>query len=65
VYTTTITFNKKTYKIGIRTNGQGYDLEIKTKSRLSGNEYQKLKKYLEDEGYVDAARSWFGNNSIC
>jgi hypothetical protein len=65
MYTTKITLNKKKFTVGIILNGQGYDLEIETKSPLSGNEFQVLKRYLEDEGYIDAARSWFGDNSIC
>lgn len=65
MYATDITFNKKKYKIKIRTRGQGYDLEIETKGRLSGDTYQKLRQYLEAEGYIDEARSWFSSNSIC
>lgn len=65
MYTTDITFNRKKYRITIITKGQGYDLEIETKGRLSGDLYQKLKQYLEAEGYIEDARSWFATNSIC
>lgn len=62
--TTDITFNRKKFKVKIITKGQGYDLEIETKGRLSGDLYQKLKSYLESEGYIEEARSWFVDNSI-
>lgn len=58
MYYTCITLNRKKYDVTIYPKGQGYDLEIKTKGRFSGNQYQQLKKYLEDEGYIEEARSW-------
>ena len=64
MYTTDITFNRKKYRIKIITKGQGYDLEIETSGRLSGDLYQKLKAYLEAEGYIEQARSWFVDSSI-
>jgi len=35
-----------------------YDLEIETKHSLSGDDFTALKQYLEEEGYVEAAREW-------
>ena len=65
MYTTDITFNRKKYRVTIIPKGQGYDLEIETRARLSGDLYQKLKQYLEAEGYIEDAHSWFASNSIC
>lgn len=36
-------------------NGYHYDLEIRTSEKISGQEFQKIKMYLEDEGYIDEA----------
>ena len=62
-----ITFNKKKFTIKIVINRideedekrYHYNLEIMTKEQLSGNEFQKLRKYLEDEGYIDAAIEYY------
>jgi len=40
-------------------DGYHYDLELRTKEKISGDEFQKLKKYLEVEGYVDAAIDYY------
>ncbi len=37
--------------------GYHYNIELRTTERISGDEFQKLRKYLEDEGYVDEAES--------
>ena len=60
-YFTEITFANKKIKVFIHINktkdeeGYHYDVELQTKEAISGDEFQKLKKYLEDEGYIDAA----------
>lgn len=51
-----IKFNGRVFKVRIRPYGKKYDLDIETKGRLSGDDFQQLKKYLEDEGYIDAVR---------
>ena len=35
--------------------GYHYDLEIRTPEKISGSQFQKIKTYLEDEGYIDEA----------
>jgi hypothetical protein len=61
-----IIFNKKDFTIFIKINEISnspdeyhYDLELVTKERISGDELQKLRKYLEDEGYIDAAIEYY------
>lgn len=55
----TLRFNGKKISVLFKINkprdeqGYHYDMEIKTTEKLSGNEFQKLRKYLEDEGYLD------------
>jgi hypothetical protein len=59
MYTANIKFNKKHFTVTILPKANNkYDMEIVTKSGFSGNEYMALKKYLEEEGYVEAARKW-------
>lgn len=69
-YKTNLTFNKKQFTIFVKINqiendddGYHYDLEIRTKEKLSGDEFQKLKKYLEDEGYIDQAIEYYETNN--
>jgi hypothetical protein len=56
-----IIFNKKKFKILITVNkpkdeeGYHYNLEMLASEKISGNEFQKLRRYLEDEGYIDEA----------
>ena len=63
VYNKKITFNNKQIEVIILINkpknrqGYHYNIELITNERISGNEFQKLRKYLEDEGYVDEAES--------
>lgn len=61
-----ISFNKKSFTIFIKINNTDvsdgayhYDMEIRTKEKISGDEYQKLKKYIEDEGYIDSAIEYY------
>ena len=54
-----INFNGKSISVLFKINkpkdehGYHYDMEIRTDEKMSGNEFQKLRKYLEDEGYID------------
>ena len=63
VYNKKITFNGKQIRVMISVNkpkdeeGYHYNIELRTTERISGDEFQKLRKYLEDEGYVDDAES--------
>jgi len=56
-----INFNNKVFRVLVTINkpkdenGYHYNLEIQTKEKLSGDEFQKLRNYLEQEGYVDEA----------
>jgi hypothetical protein len=40
--------------------GEGFDIEIGCKSRICGDDFQALKRYLDEEGYFEAAREWCG-----
>lgn len=62
IYKTELSFQGRQCTVLIKINqpkdeegGYHYDLELRTKEKISGNEFQKLKKYLETEGYIDAA----------
>lgn len=61
VYNKKITFNGKQIRVMILVNkpkdeeGYHYNVELRTTERISGDEFQKLRKYLEDEGYIDEA----------
>lgn len=56
-----IKLNDKSFLVRIKINepknekGYHYNLEIRTKEKMSGDEFQKLRNYLEQEGYVDEA----------
>lgn len=60
-----INFNKKklTVKINIIRNNEKenyhYDLRVNSKEPLSEKEIQSLRKYLEDEGYIDSAIKYY------
>lgn len=65
-YKTSLTFNKKHFTVFIKINqlevfddDYHYDIEIRTKDRITGDEFQKLKKYLENEGYIDEAIEYY------
>jgi hypothetical protein len=67
-YEINITFNKKRYTVSIimdrEVDGRiQCDFEIFTQERMSGDEFQKLRAYLEKEGYVDAAKEHYGLDS--
>lgn len=63
-----ITFNHKTFDVQIKVNrdtdgdGYHYDMELQTKDKITGEEFQKLRKYLEDEGYLDDAVEKYKKN---
>lgn len=38
-----------------------YDIELFTQDKISGDEFQKLRKYLKDEGYIEAAATQHEN----
>jgi hypothetical protein len=66
-YKCDLKFNNKHITVIVFVNGPRdydgmyhYDLELRTAHRISGNEFQKLKKYLEDEGYIDDAIKHYG-----
>jgi hypothetical protein len=60
-YRATLKLHGKKYEVLIEVNrpedeeGYHYNLELKTTERISGDEFQILRKYLEDEGYVEEA----------
>lgn len=59
MYYTKLKFKGKNLEIGIRPVGSdGYDIELRSKERISGDEFQTLRKYLEEEGYLEAARDF-------
>jgi hypothetical protein len=59
-YSINLVFNKKDFTINIIldriVNGKPQcDFEIFTNEKMTGFEFQKIKKYLEDEGYIEEA----------
>ena len=65
-YRTKLTFNKKEFTVFVKINQidsedeeYHYDLELRTKDRISGDEFQKLRMYLEEEGYIDQAIEYY------
>lgn len=58
-YAIQIKFKNRNFKLNILPkDNDGFDLEMEFKGSLSGEDFQDLRKYLVDEGYVDAARNW-------
>lgn len=53
-----IKFNKRNFDIGFffKENDQ-CDLEIVTKGSLCGDDYVALRKYIEEEGYIEEAKA--------
>jgi hypothetical protein len=58
-----IQLHNKTYKIWIHVKELGtspinarYDMEIECPQRITGDEFQALKKYLKTEGHFEEAR---------
>lgn len=65
-YRTKLTFNKKEFTVFVKINQidsedeeYHYDLELRTKDKISGDEFQKLRMYLEEEGYIDQAIEYY------
>lgn len=59
-YYTRLTFKGIKCEIRLIPRGEGFDIEIASKQRISGDDYQSLKKYLDEEGYFEAATKWCG-----
>ena len=59
-YYTRLTFKGTKCEIRLIPHGVGFDIEIASKQKISGDYFQALKKYLEEEGYFEAAREWCG-----
>ena len=56
-YYTKLTFKGRHFDIGIRpVDYDGYDIEVRVKGPLSGDDFKALRKYLDDEGYFESAR---------
>jgi hypothetical protein len=63
-YAINIKFKNRNFKLNILPKGHdSFDLEMEVKGVLSGQDFQELRKYLIDEGYVDAAKSWIKGES--
>jgi hypothetical protein len=64
IYKTKLTFKKRYFDVGIRPVGsEGYDIEVRVKGKLSGDDFQALRGYLDSEGYLEAARDYFAVNN--
>lgn len=64
-YDTQIKFKNRNFKLNILPkDNDGFDLEMEFKGSLSGEDFQDLRKYLIDEGYVDAARNWVKSENL-
>jgi alpha-glucosidase (family GH31 glycosyl hydrolase) len=66
MYTTRLSFKGNQMKVGIKTiwtddDEDHYDLEIHSKKKISGHDFQALRNYLQEEGYIEAAREWNKN----
>ena len=59
-YYTRLTFKDIPCELRLIPNGEGFDIELATKKRISGDYFQALKKYLEEEGYFEEARERCG-----
>lgn len=57
-YYTRLTFRDVRCEIRLIPRKDGFDIELSSKNRISGDYFQALKKYLEEEGYFEAAREW-------
>lgn len=59
-YYTKLTFKGRFFDIGIRpVESDGYDIEVRVKGSLSGDDFRALRQYLDSEGYLEAARDYF------
>jgi hypothetical protein len=63
-YYTKLNFKGRYFDIGIRpVNSDGYDIEVRVKGPLSGDDFQALRQYLDSEGYLEAARDYFSTKN--
>jgi len=59
MYYTKLKFKGKQMEVGIRPVGNdGYDIELRSKERISGDEFLALRKYLKEEGYFEMATNF-------
>jgi len=59
IYRVQLTHKNISLQLGIiPVEGEGFDLEIVAKEKLSGDFFTSLRMYLIEEGYVEAAREW-------
>jgi hypothetical protein len=59
-YYTKLNFKGRYFNVGIRPVGSdGYDIEVRVKGALSGDDFQALRQYLDSEGYLESARNYF------
>jgi hypothetical protein len=62
-YYTKLTFKGRRFDIGIKpVDYDGYDIEVRVKGPLSGDDFQALRKYLDNEGYLDMASEFIRNH---
>lgn len=58
-YYTKIKFLNRNFGIYILTKGENeFDLQMEVKGSLCGDDFIQLRKYLIEEGYVEAAREY-------
>lgn len=57
-YYTRLAFKGIQCDIRLIPHGDGFDIEIASKKKITGDYFQSLRKYLEEEGYFEAAREW-------
>jgi hypothetical protein len=61
-YYTKLSFKGRYFDIGITpVDYDGYDIEVRVKGPLSGDDFQALRKYLDSEGYFEMARNFVNN----
>lgn len=61
-YYTKLTFKGRPFNIGIKpVDYDGYDIEVRVKGPLSGDDFQALRQYLDNEGYLEMAREFIDN----
>lgn len=63
-YPARIYFQNRFFDVGILPKEVGFDLELSFNGSLTGEDYQKLRKYLIDEGYVDAAKKTLEQTTV-
>lgn len=62
-YNVKVKFKNRYFEVGILPKNSGFDLELSFNGSLSGDDYQGLRKYLVEEGYVDAAKEFLLSNN--